>query len=112
MSPGRNIFRPARPACGFKQDFRHSSSQSPAPCLVPPGPSTQQGLQLLSRHSSEGGCPCRKSSHRLLCLTVLELEASRRGTSCFWGEPEWGKHSLVCREERDLPCLLLGTPRD
>lgn len=35
MSPGRNSFRPACPACGFKQDFRHSLSQSPCPLLRP-----------------------------------------------------------------------------
>lgn len=70
MSPRRNSFRPARPACGFKQDFRHSCSQSPAPCCVPPGPSTQRGQQLPSRHSRKDGCSCRKQSRRLLCLMV------------------------------------------
>lgn len=107
MSPGRNIFRPVHPACGFEQDFRHSSSQSPAPCCVPPGPSTQHGQQLLSRHSNEGGCPCRKSSSRLLCLMALELEANRRGTSCLWWEQE-GASPAWWAGRGHLPLPLAG----
>lgn len=110
MSPGRNIFQPVHPACGFEQDFRHSSGQFLSPLLRSSWTLHQHGQQLLSRHSNEGGYPCRKSSSRLLCLLALELEASRRGTSCLWWEQE-GASPAWWAGKRASPLPLAGCPR-
>lgn len=103
----KEYFPTSRPACGFKQDFRHSSSQSPAPCCIPPGPSTQHGQQLLSRDCNEGGHQCRKASRRLLCLKMaMEQEANKRGTSLWWEQE--GASTAWWAGKRESPLPLGG----
>lgn len=111
MSPGRNIFRPVHPACGFEQDFRHSSGQFLSPLLRSSWTLHQHGQQLLSRHSNEGGYPCRKSSSRLLCLLAWSWKQAGEAQAAYGGSRK-GQALPGGQESGHLPCLLLGAPGD